>query len=133
MKIEQSQFLTELFLKSIRETNSFLLTSPLVFESEEQDVRIVVPALFITDFATIPAILKPLIDDDDPLIKDASVVHDFLYSEIKSNTYDLTRKQADLILKEAAISLQMPAWKANIVYLAVRAFGWKFYKQERNK
>ncbi len=87
--------------------------------------RILVPAGFCTDFASIPRPVFSYIDPEDPGILYPSVVHDRLYSlEGKlpdGRTY--TREQADSVLKEA-MELAGARWdQRQVVYRAVRLFG----------
>lgn len=58
-----------------------------------------------------------------PLLGDtahaAATVHDFLYA-----TGGVTRAEADGVLREAAISSGVPFWKAWMMWIAVRLFGF---------
>lgn len=85
-----------------------------------------VPAGFKTNFASVPQVFHSLIA---PLGKhsQASILHDYLYS--KDCIYSLTRKQADLIFYEAMCSSLVHPFTARLMYCAVRAFGFAFYKK----
>ena len=128
--IAESKFLTPLDIESIRGTNQFKLTQFLAYFSSEKGVTFTVSKDFITDFASIPSPLRSIIDTDDAVIKDAAVIHDMLYSRV-GDSYKLTRKQCDEVLREGMMTLGSPKWKASMVYLSVRGFGWMFYKKEK--
>ena len=127
-------FASPLKLVSIRGTNSFELTDVLilfyVLDDRLREIR--VPAGTRTDFASIPSFLRNVIDNDEGDIRDAAVVHDYLYSTKSTTTYpEITRAGADFILSEAMKCLRAPLWKRRLVYYAVRMFGWVFYKQDK--
>lgn len=80
-----------------------------------------VPKLFVTDFASVPKYLKPLIPSKF-IYNQVVVVHDYLYS-----THEVDRETADQILREGLqyidnYSMRSKIW-SNIFYYAVRAFG----------
>lgn len=119
-------FTTELEVRAVRYTNQYQVLSPLCYVSNAGRM-VVVYIGFYTDFASIPALFKFLIDDDGGRIRDAAVLHDYLYS-ISSRKYRVTRKQADLLFKEAMQSLGAKYWKRTLAYLGVRAFGKRHFK-----
>jgi hypothetical protein len=87
--------------------------------SETSPDMIHVPAGFTTDFASTPFFMWKT-----GLYSKAAVIHDYLYqSKIRS------RHMADLIFKEAMIVLGVKKWKAQVMYMAVRLFGWIGYKK----
>lgn len=87
--------------------------------------KIVVPAGFKTDYASIPRffwrVLPPVGKYDR-----AAVVHDYLY-----HYNGVTRKQADDVLLEAMRVLNVPGWQCNAIYAAVRVGGWSPWKEYR--
>lgn len=115
-------FRTELEFRDLNRGPSsgikLLLLSDLVYESPLLNRKIVVPAKFITDLASIPQFLwniLPPIGAYDA----AAVVHDYLY------LYNgFTRKQADDVLNEAMGELEVIAWKRRLIYAGVRVGGW---------
>lgn len=125
-------FVGELVLRALRPDE---LLNPAVqiydvrqmfgFVSREQVRSITVPAGSLTDFASVPAIVRGLIDDDDPHLLMPSVVHDFLYARRGrlSARAPLSRLQCDRILREGMRGLGAPAWKQFAVYWAVRVGG----------
>lgn len=126
-------FLSDLKLRSIRGSDCFVLDGVLIFcythKSIARELR--VPIGTLTDFASIPKFLRGFIDDNEGAIKDAAVVHDYLYSVQSSKTYpEIDRAGADFVLFEAMKDLNAPLWKRRTVYWAVRLFGWLFYKTD---
>lgn len=95
-----------------------LLLSDLIYESPLLNQRIVVPAKFVTDLASIPQLLwniLPPIGSYDA----AAVVHDYLYLH-----NGVTRAQADAVLNEAMTELEVDSWKRRLIYAGVRIGGW---------
>jgi len=85
---------------------------------------IIVPAGFITDFASIP---RPFWSFINPAgrVKPASIPHDFLYSrQGKLDHTTLTRKRCDQIFLEIMVVIKMKWIKRHLAYRAVRIFGW---------
>lgn len=126
-------FASPLKLESIRGTSDFVLTDVLilfyVLDNRLREIR--VPAGTKTDFASIPSFLRNIIDNDEGFIRDAAVVHDYLYSTESTSTYpEIDRAGADFVLNEAMKCLKSPLWKRRLVYYAVRLFGWVFYKKD---
>jgi hypothetical protein len=113
-------FLNNLSILAIRGTNYYTLLSPLVYEHNGKVYT--APAGFKTDFASIPKLLHGIIDESEADIRDAAVIHDFLYTE-KS----IPRKEADKVLYIAMRELGASMIKAGIVYNFVRLFGGSHY------
>lgn len=94
--------------------------------------EIVVPADFVTDFASIPGPALWYIDDDSPAILFASVVHDYIYTRRGDlglgSRVAFNRQQADEILREAMVASGARKAQAWVVYLAVRAGGGSHWK-----
>lgn len=123
-------FKSKLNLSSIRGTNKWRLEERLVYTGSSYIVPIAVPTGFITDFASIPKYLRFIIDNDDPIIRDGAVIHDYLYSICSNLKYSrVTRKIADDLLFDAMIDLGATRIKAYTAYYAVRLFGGLFYKK----
>lgn len=98
------------------------LLEPLTYQ--RGNVTITVPVGFTSDFASIPRFAKWYVDDDEPDIVRAAVVHDFIYSRrglLASR--GLSRGDADAILKDAMLSSGASETKAFIVWAAVRLGG----------
>jgi hypothetical protein len=76
-----------------------------------------VPIGFMTDFASIPRPLWVLLPRWGKY-GNAAVIHDYCYWE-----QGRSRKEADMIFREAMEVLQVPAWKSSLIYYAVRLGG----------
>lgn len=80
---------------------------------------------FKTDFASIPKLFWNILPKDSKYIREASVIHDWLYTY----TTIYTRKEADMILRAAMLELGANRLLANIVYWSVRLFGGSHWKE----
>lgn len=80
-----------------------------------------IPAGFITDLASIPAILRPLFNPNDDGRK-AAVLHDSRYC-IKHGT----RKDADDLFLEALERCGVGFLRRWAMYAGVRAGGWVYW------
>jgi len=80
-----------------------------------------IPAGFITDLASIPAILRPLFNPNDNGRK-AAVLHDSRYC-IKQGE----RKDADDLFLEALERCGVGFMRRWSMYLGVRAGGWMYW------
>jgi hypothetical protein len=78
----------------------------------------IVPQGFRTDFASVPGLFRGLLDSDN-LVSPAALIHDWLYS---SQLVD--RSTADAVFRSALLANGLPAWKARVYWLGVRAGGW---------
>jgi hypothetical protein len=94
-----------------------VLTADLQYRIATSDSIIVVPAGFVTDFASTPraiwAVLPPVGN-----YQLAAVVHDFLYWD-----QGCTREQADNLLRAAMTESKVEPVKRDIIWQAVRRFG----------
>jgi hypothetical protein len=114
-----SAFLTDLQVEnaSSMDDGKWRLTAPLIYQSDVAGQTFVVPAGFVTDYASVPRapLVYWLCGDTSTM---ASVVHDAIY------TYHwVTRDVADKVLKEASILTGVPKWRAWAMYLGVRIGG----------
>ena len=86
-----------------------------------------VPAGFETDFASVPRGLWNIFPPDGPWTQ-AAVLHDLLYN---TRGFHLrTRKECDKIFLEAMAALGVPFWKRQVMYRAVRCFGWAYWDKK---
>jgi len=109
-------FLTDLEVKESSNGN-YKLIDDLVFNDKILGL-IAVNVGFVTDFATVPAIGRFIVRNDEFVIRAPSVLHDFLlYSGA------VTRAEADGVLYRAMLLRGAPKWKAALVYVAVRIYG----------
>ena len=105
----------------------FELHEDLIYTTDS-GLTVFVPKRTITDFASIPRFFWRIMPPWDTHRK-AAIVHDHLYS-----TQAFPKKRADLIFLEAMKALDVPAWKRQAMYRAVRWFGfvaWKNHKTEK--
>ena len=84
-----------------------------------------VPAGFVTDFASIPRIARPIITGHKHSRMPA-VIHDYLYAHAIGN-----RADADQVFRLAMVEAGMPSWKVYIAWAAVRAGGWMFWRDKK--
>jgi hypothetical protein len=97
--------------------NIFVLVEELRYKIERTGQRIIVPAGFVTDFASVPQVAQSIIS---VLGKHSvpAVVHDYLYW-----VQTCTREQADNILYEAMQEYKANWFQKHAVYNAVRVGG----------
>jgi hypothetical protein len=106
--------------------NVFILMNPdFCFEvghlgSEE---KVCVPLGFITDLASVPAPLRPLVNPAGARISRAAVLHDFIYRS-KEMREIYNRSDADRIMKDAMLAAGTTRSRAFIVWLTLRLFAW---------
>ena len=81
-----------------------------------------VPAGFVTDFASIPRLFWRVLPPTGSYGK-AAVIHDYLY-----RTGAFTRSICDGIFLEAMCELGVPGWKRRVMFRAVRLFGGSSYQ-----
>lgn len=89
--------------------------------------RVVVPAMFITDFGSIP---REFWDFLPPwgVYGPATIVHDYLY------VYKpYTKFQADIILREAMVALGVDHAISEIIYKGVELFGQRAWDKDGDK
>lgn len=104
--------------------SEWILDEPLTYHSDLTKYRYEVPKGFITDFASVPRIpfIFELFGDT---IHAPATLHDWLY-----RTGFEKRETCDMILREAALTINVPKWKVDMIYYAVRLFGSKYYSSK---
>lgn len=90
------------------------------FHVDVDDERIVVPAGFVTDFASVPRLPLAYYIAGGRGVKSATL-HDHLYTEKRE------REWADRVLREALVAEGEPRLIADAMYAAVRAGGGSHY------
>ena len=108
------------------------LQQPLVFDSAIAG-RLIIPAGFVTDFASVPRLPLVFLLAGDTA-HEAAVVHDYLYRRaplIGTPPRPITRAEADAVFLEAMQATGIPAWRRRLMYAAVRAGGWRPWGQYR--
>jgi hypothetical protein len=109
-------------------------------DNDGQKVEIIIPAEFITDFASVPRLPFAYLLYGG-IGNRAGVVHDALYSAWKriqvftlidnvKVDYEVTRSWADEVLRSALQECGVGFFARNMMYSAVRLAGWKFYKKD---
>lgn len=121
-----SKFKSRLTLQvaSNQDDGRYIVTEPLVYQSDVAKREITVPAGFQTDLASVPRL---------PLVflltggtsTEAAVVHDYLYS-----THLVDRKTADAVLREASAVIGVPGWRRGLMWAGVRLFGGSHWGDE---
>jgi hypothetical protein len=114
-----AMFLTDLVVE-VKADKQFELIKTLIYASDigvNGVYTIIVPAGFVTDFASVPRLPFAYLLAGGVAHK-AAVVHDFLYE-----TATGTKEEADKIFLEAMTVLGIPAWRRNLMYAAVRIGG----------
>lgn len=121
-----AKFLTVLHVEPVagREggRRQWKLLYPFAYDCDLLREVIVVPAGFITDFASVPRLplVYWLMND---VGQEAAVVHDYLY---RNGLY--TRGICDQVFKEALEVCGVSWWRKGLMYAAVRAGGWTGYQ-----
>lgn len=82
---------------------------------------------FVSDGASVPRIFWNLLSPFGKYFK-AALIHDWLYSE---NNTIYTRKESDLIFKEAMFNSGIGWVKRGTIYNAVRLGGWRSFKGKK--
>lgn len=122
------RFLSELQLTPIGERR-WRVTQPLVAATTYG--RIVVPAGFVTDGASVP---KPLWNLFPPLDGDydaAAVLHDYAYAHAEE--LQLKRAQADALLYDGMVATNTDPEKRRVIYDGVRLGGHFAWQQHRDR
>lgn len=117
-------FITPLVIQSLRRTKYRRLMRPLLWKSLD-GTAVEVPSGFKTDYASIPKFLRSYIDQDSGKMRDAAVIHDYMYAVAL-----FSREQCDDYFKEAMRDLGMRRGKAWVAWAAVRMFGSSSYKKQ---
>lgn len=116
--------LTCLLLKDLK-NSKFQLISEYVYRTKKYIIK--VPEGFITDFASVPQVFNIFIQPHGKH-SPASVVHDWLYS--KECNLILSRREADTIFLEILKEEKVSVIKCYIMFLTVRIFGGKYFKNK---
>ena len=131
-----SQFTKPIILHPLKGGKLWVIGENMGFGlgAADSDEKIVVPKYTLTDFASIPWLLWTIFGPPWGEYGPGSLVHDRLY---QTNGYEpttgkiYTRRECDLILKEAAMVLGTPEAKANIMLQAVHTFGSFAWRKHR--
>ena len=119
-----SRFVTTLKTEQT-DRRTYKLLDDLVLADDDQRT-IIVPAGFVTDFASIQVLHNAFLFVLFALVSGygnyAATVHDWLYEH-----GSLTRKEADAVLYRALRAEGVARWRAWLFYAAVRLFGASRY------
>ena len=116
-KRERNSFKTPLIVEVMESGKRFRLHHSFTYLWKRWNIEIRISAGFITDFASIPRLLRLLIPKLGRYNK-AAVIHDALYQgTVRIN---VTRQEADIIFLDAMEDLGVAKWKRTLMYWAVR-------------
>lgn len=117
-------FLTRLKIEDTPTPDIWRVTSPLVWDSGRDD-RLVVPAGFETDLASIPRLLRNLpFLDPNGVSRRPAVLHDWLYN------FGDDRSKADLLLRDALLVEGAGRTAARAFYWGVRLGGRSSWRND---
>lgn len=85
-----------------------------------------IPKNFETDLATIPRIVWPIMAPAHSSLIRPAIVHDWFYR--KTCIFD--RHDSDLIFYHMLRNDGVSAFRASVMYYAVRWFGWPYYNED---
>jgi len=117
------RFLDALVLEYI-DGHNWKVVNEFIYQTDVDHLsRIVVPACFLTDFASVPKLLWNIMPPTGTYGK-AAVIHDYLYRTPKQASKD----DADSVFLEAMKALGVGWWTRNTMYQGVHRFGGSSYK-----
>ena len=93
--------------------------------------RIVVPTGFVADGASVPRGFWWLYPSFGEAYEPATWLHDYAYQH--AERLDVSRREADALLYEAAIGLGFRRSGARALWLGVRVGGWWPWRQARRR
>ncbi len=88
--------------------------------------RYTIPIGFITDLASIPKLVWPILAPAHSSLIRPAIVHDWFYRK----TCDYSRRQTDLIFYHMLRNDGVSNFKATLIYYAVRCFGRPYYNED---
>lgn len=117
-----AKFLSDLEGKWLDDDARFCLDAPLIYESDVAGQTFVVPAGFVTDFASVPRVPVVYMLFGDRAHREA-VVHDWLYQ-----SHRVSKGMADKVFKEAMAARGKGWFTRWGMYLGVVIGGRSSYK-----
>lgn len=126
-----SQFTKPLVVTPLADGNTWVLREQFAYYvgQNPSENLVVVPEGFVTDFATVPAILRWYVNNWGAH-GNAAVIHDWLYWEQTSRS-GFNREQADQIFLDGMVVLGVGSIRRHSIYWAVRLFGWWAWRRNR--
>jgi len=88
---------------------------------------VIVPAGFITDWASVPRLFWRMFPPWGPW-SPAALVHDWLYF-----TGEVGRKEADKVFLDVMARIGVPWLTRHLMYRGVRVGGWHAYRKHRKR
>lgn len=119
----QTEFITNTCIKPM--SKYVYLTCEKIYFTVNKKIYII-PNNFETDLASIPRLAWIVVTPMHSSLIKPAIVHDWFYRK----SCDFTREEADLIFYHMLRNENVPVISSNIMYYAVRWFGWKFYKKD---
>jgi len=129
MKRQRNSFLTPLDVRVMESGKQFRLLNQFTYYYQPLDTHIRVAAGFVTDFASIPQPFHLIISKLGRYNK-AAVIHDALYQGVIAGG-TTKRKVADKVFLQGMVDLGVKRWKRNLMYRAVRLFGWMAWRKQK--
>jgi hypothetical protein len=111
-----------------------VLVEPLAYVTRDGLWTIVVPAGFITDYASIPQALHAVLPPRGRGNR-ANIVHDFLYQVAPRDPRTgraVTQATADQVKREGDAALGERWTRRVAMWLGLRAFGWVTWRRYRS-
>ena len=119
-------FKTALVLKAT--LGGYYLARSYVYSTDE--ITIAVPSGFFSDLASIPWLFRRLIARDDQGVREASILHDWLYSRRSATDHPgMLKREADCLFLQVMLDLNTPRYQAYLAYWAVALFGRRFFRK----
>ena len=110
----------------------WIVRAPIDWDDPDHNWTVTVPAGFVTDLASVPRGLWPLMPPSGRYAP-AAIVHDYLYQHQRVGDVVISRGYADSVLRRASGDLGVP-WRIRWpMYLGVRSFGWAIWRHYRGQ
>lgn len=110
---------------------------PLTWHDDVRGWDITVPVGFLTDYASIPRVLHPLLPKTGKSYTRAAVLHDYLYAtgyvplDPAPVHVSIPRQYADDVLRRVAAEDGCPPALRELMYRGVRLGGWAAWRKYR--
>ncbi len=98
--------------------NNWQVLSVFAYHWLRNDRILTVPAGYITDQASIPSFILPIIVSRTGDISMAAVPHDYGYTDLDHG--DWKKSEVDMLFRDAMIEAGVPRWRAYIAWAGVR-------------
>lgn len=98
-----------------------------LFGSGASEVRIDIPAGFVTDLASVPRLFWNILPPFG-VYENAAIVHDWCYANQR-----YSKSFSDAVLLEGMEVLNVPKWKREVIYQGVHLFGQSSWNEDTKK